>query len=116
VYVNPQIVRRREGVDEEEGCLSLPGLYAPVHRARRIKIRAFDLNGGLIEADLEDLASRAFQHELDHLDGKLFIDYLTPAQRRTIEPKLEEIVALTRAREQGEVVSASEAKPEDVQA
>src|SRR5260370_15429682 len=76
VFINPEIVKRQRSVEDEEGCLSLPGLYAPVRRAKRIRARAFDLDGNLVEYDAHELYSRAVQHEIDHVQGKLFIDYL----------------------------------------
>ncbi len=79
VFINPEIVKRHSTIEDEEGCLSLPGLYAKVRRARKIRVRAYDLTGELFERDVDDLLSRAIQHETDHLDGKLFIDYLEPA-------------------------------------
>jgi peptide deformylase len=61
-------------VDDEEGCLSFPGLYQKVKRAKTIKIQAYDLTGQLIEKVIHDLEARAWQHEIDHLNGVLFID------------------------------------------
>jgi peptide deformylase len=90
VFINPEIVKRHSSAEGEEGCLSLPGLYAQVRRAKRIRVRAYDLEGNLVEHDLTDLHSRAVQHETDHLDGKLFIDYLEPLAMRTAEEKLRE--------------------------
>lgn len=84
VFINPEIVKRHSGDEAEEGCLSLPGLYASVHRAKRIRTRSYNLKGELVELDAEGLMARAFQHELDHLDGKLFIDYLGVLTRASI--------------------------------
>ncbi len=78
VFINPEIVKRHSSIEDEEGCLSFPGLYFKVRRARKIKLRAFDLAGNSIEVEADDLFSRALQHETDHLDGKLFIDQLGP--------------------------------------
>ncbi len=78
VFINPEIVKRHSSVEDEEGCLSLPGLYANVRRAKKIRVRAYDLEGTPIERDVDDLLSRAIQHETDHLHGKLFIDMLEP--------------------------------------
>jgi peptide deformylase len=88
VFINPEIIKRHSSAEGEEGCLSLPGLYAPVRRAKRIRVRAYDLQGNLVEHDLADLHGRAVQHETDHLDGKLFIDYLEPLTLRAAEPKI----------------------------
>ncbi len=76
VFINPEIVKRHSAVEDEEGCLSLPGLYGNVRRAKRIRVKCYDLEGNLVEHDADELFSRAVQHETDHLDGKLFIDYL----------------------------------------
>jgi peptide deformylase len=90
VFINPEIVKRHSSFEGEEGCLSLPGLYGNVRRARRIRVRAYDLEGNPIEHDIEDLFSRAVQHELDHLEGRLFIDYLEPPALRASEDKIRE--------------------------
>ncbi len=90
VFINPQILKRHASLEEEEGCLSLPGLYAPVHRAKRVRVRAFTLSGEMYELEAEDLLSRAIQHELDHLDGTLFIDHLAGKARTQVAAKLKE--------------------------
>ncbi len=88
VFINPEIVKRHSSVEDEEGCLSLPGLYAKVRRARKIKVRAYDLSGTLVEHDADELFSRAIQHETDHLEGKLFIDYLDATAQQSVADKL----------------------------
>jgi peptide deformylase len=88
VFINPEIIKRHSSVEDEEGCLSIPGLYAQVRRAKRIRVRAFDLDGNPVEYDAEELFSRAVQHEADHLEGKLFIDYLEPLVRYSHDEKL----------------------------
>ena len=88
VFINPVIVKRHSSIEEEEGCLSIPGVYCDVRRARKIKVQAFSLAGELVEYEAEDLFSRAVQHETDHLDGKLFIDYLSLLARHAIKDKL----------------------------
>ncbi|MDE2492163.1 MAG: peptide deformylase [Elusimicrobia bacterium] len=76
VLLNPEIVSR-EGVQrEEEGCLSIPGIYAKLDRAARVRVRALGADGRPWERDAEGLLARAFQHEIDHLDGKLYVDRL----------------------------------------
>lgn len=90
VFINPEIVKRRSSVEEEEGCLSLPGLYANVRRAGKIRVSAFNLEGEQFELDAEELLGRAIQHETDHVDGKLFIDHLGPLTRHTIKGQLRE--------------------------
>ena len=91
VFINPQIVKRHSSIEDEEGCLSLPGLYSKVRRARKIKVQAFNLQGELFEREAEDLFSRVIQHEADHLDGKLFIDYLGPLARHALKAKLQDL-------------------------
>jgi peptide deformylase len=88
VFLNPDIVKRHSSIVGEEGCLSFPGLYSNVQRARKIKVQAFDLNGQPFELEAEDLLSRAIQHENDHIDGVLFIDRLTPDLREKVEAKV----------------------------
>jgi peptide deformylase len=90
VFINPEIVKRHSSIEDEEGCLSLPGLYSKVRRARKIKVQAFNLEGELVELEAEELFSRAIQHEIDHLDGKLFIDHLGALARYSIKDKLSE--------------------------
>jgi peptide deformylase len=88
VFINPAIVKRHSSIEDEEGCLSLPGLYAKVRRAKKIRVRAYDLEGNLVEHEADELLSRAVQHETDHLEGKLFIDYLGPQDRHSVGDKL----------------------------
>ena len=90
VFINPEIVKRHSSIEDEEGCLSLPGLYSKVRRAKKIKVQAFNLEGELVEHEADELLSRAIQHETDHLDGKLFIDYLGTLARHSIKDKLRE--------------------------
>ncbi len=79
VFLNPVIMGRKGGMAEsEEGCLSLPGLYAQVKRPEKVVLNAFNLAGEEVNLDLEGLFARAVQHEIDHLDGILFIDRLSP--------------------------------------
>lgn len=76
VLINPEIISKEGSVNEEEGCLSLPGLYAPLKRYAKARIRALGADGKPYEMSGLGLLARAFQHEIDHLDGKLFIDRL----------------------------------------
>jgi peptide deformylase len=96
VFINPEIVKRHSSIEDEEGCLSFPGLYFNVRRARKIKLRAFDLSGNEIEVEAEDLFSRALQHETDHLAGKLYIDMLGPIGRASVQAKLREFETMFR--------------------
>jgi peptide deformylase len=87
--INPEIIAR-EGVEEtEEGCLSVPGIYDKVTRADKIRVRALDRNGKQIEMDADGLLAVCIQHEMDHLEGKLFVDYLSELKRTRIRKKLE---------------------------
>lgn len=89
VFINPQILAR-EGVEEmDEGCLSVPGIYERVQRAERIKVRALDRDGQRFELETDGLLAVCIQHEIDHLDGKLFVDYLSQLKRQRIRKKLE---------------------------
>lgn len=88
VFLNPEILRRKGTTEGEEGCLSFPGLYGDVKRAAEIVVEAFDLSGSVFEYSLTELGSRAVQHEIDHLDGMLFIDRMTAANRQKCEPAL----------------------------
>jgi peptide deformylase len=101
VFLNPEIVKRHSSIEAEEGCLSFPGLYFKVRRARKIKLRAFDLAGEPIEVDADELFSRALQHETDHLAGRLFIDTLDPAGRTSIQDKLRELETQYRQAQSG---------------
>lgn len=88
VIINPELDRPRGQIEDEEGCLSFPGLYARVQRAKKVRLKAFDLEGTEVEIHAEDLLSRAIQHETDHLEGRLFIDYLQPDVLKSLEPKI----------------------------
>jgi peptide deformylase len=81
--INPEILERSdETVTDDEGCLSIPGLAYPVPRAQRVRVRALDVNGNLIEIDAIDMEARILQHEIDHLDGVLFLERIDPALKR----------------------------------
>lgn len=87
--VNPEILAR-EGVEEtEEGCLSVPGIYDVVKRADKIHVRALNRQGETMEFDAEGMLAVCIQHEMDHLEGKLFVDYLSELKRTRIRKKLE---------------------------
>lgn len=89
VYVNPEVISSGGEQNYEEGCLSVPGVYAEVQRAENIRVRAFDAKGQVFEEDLSGLHSICLQHEMDHLQGKLFVDYLSPLKRQMVRKKLE---------------------------
>ncbi len=89
VFINPEILEK-EGVEEmDEGCLSVPGIYEKVQRAEKVKVRALDRNGEPFELQADGLLAVCIQHEIDHLDGKLFVDYLSNLKRQRIKKKLE---------------------------
>jgi peptide deformylase len=88
-YINPEILSRDGTEISQEGCLSVPGYYDEVERAERVRVRALDRDGKLIEEDLDGLLAVCVQHEVDHLDGKLFVDYLSEMKRQRVRRKLE---------------------------
>lgn len=88
VIINPEIVDPDDRVEMEEGCLSVPGIADKVQRYNRLTLRAFDRNGQPFELAAEGLLAQAIQHEIDHLDGKLYIDYLSALKRERITKKL----------------------------
>jgi peptide deformylase len=89
VFVNPEILARDGKAVGHEGCLSVPGYFDEVERAERIRVRALDRDGRTFEADLEGLLAVCVQHEVDHLDGKLFVDYLSDLKRQRVRSKIE---------------------------
>lgn len=92
VFVNPEVEIIGEGTQEyEEGCLSVPGFYESVARPAEIRVRARDKTGAAFELTPDGLLAVCIQHELDHLDGKLFVDYLTPLKRLRIRQKLQKL-------------------------
>ncbi|QDV34568.1 peptide deformylase [Tautonia plasticadhaerens] len=101
VFINPEILKRESVVEEEEGCLSLPTLYGKVRRSKKIRFRAFDLQGRAIEEDVDGLLSRAIQHEHDHLDGTLITDRFDPPVRAANAAKLREIEQAFRKAQAG---------------
>jgi peptide deformylase len=89
VYVNPEIVSQEGTETCEEGCLSVPGIYAEVQRAEKIRISAQSPDGEQFEREVDGMHAICLQHEIDHLNGKLFVDYLSPLKRRMVSKKLE---------------------------
>jgi peptide deformylase len=89
VYINPEILSLSGEQNQEEGCLSVPGIYASVKRAENIIVRAQDMDGNTFEEPLEGLHAVCVQHEMDHLIGRLFVDYLSPLKRNMVKKKLE---------------------------
>ena len=84
----PEIVDRQGSQTCEEGCLSVPGVYAEVERAENVRVKALGLDGEPFELDADGLLAVCIQHEIDHLDGKVFVDYLSPLKRRMVEKRL----------------------------
>ena len=91
VLINPEILERAGKQFEEEGCLSLPEIREKVQRAARVKVRAQDVNGEFFEVEGEELLARAMQHEIDHLDGVLFIDRLSPLKRDLVKRRIRKL-------------------------
>ena len=89
VFVNPEILESRGEEEMDEGCLSVPGFYETVRRADWVCVRALDRHGQPFELETDGLLAVCIQHELDHLDGKLFVDYLSSLKRDRIRRKLE---------------------------
>ena len=91
VLINPEIIEREGKQVEEEGCLSLPDIREKVQRAAWVKVRAQDVNGEWFEVEGEELLARAMQHEIDHLDGMLFIDRLSRLKRDLVLRKIRKL-------------------------
>lgn len=91
VLINPELVVR-DGMEQmDEGCLSVPGIYETVERAERVKVRALNRDGEQFELETDGLLAVCIQHEMDHLEGKLFVDYLSAMKRERIKRKLEKL-------------------------
>lgn len=86
--INPVILEKDGVAISEEGCLSVPGYYEEVERAEHIRVRYQDRNGDEVEAEMDGMLAICVQHEIDHLDGKLFVDYLSEAKRSRIRKRL----------------------------
>ena len=89
VLINPELLEKRGMEEMDEGCLSVPGIFEPVERAEWIRVRALDRNGQPFEMEASGLEAVCIQHEIDHLDGKLFVDYLSDMKRNRIRKKME---------------------------
>jgi peptide deformylase len=87
--INPEILERSGEEQMEEGCLSVPGFFETVTRADRVRVRALDRNGEPFELDADGLLAVCIQHEIDHLDGRLFVDHISSLKRQRIRRKLE---------------------------
>jgi peptide deformylase len=104
VYINPVIVERKGNMDGEEGCLSFPGLFQKVRRAKLVVVQAYNLKGEPVEVVAGDLASRAWQHEIDHLNGVLFIDKMGMIAKLAARGSIKDFERdFRRAQERGEI-------------
>jgi peptide deformylase len=108
VLVEPRIVERSGSMTEEEGCLSVPGVNGRVRRSARVVVEHEDLEGATCRVEAEGLLARVLQHEVDHLDGKLFIDRLGMAKRLAIRRHLSRLEAAARRREAGAEAAGEE--------
>ena len=88
-FINPEILSLEGSHEMEEGCLSVPGVYEPVTRAAKVRVRALDQHGERFEMKADGLLATCIQHEVDHLDGKLFVDYLSAMKRDRVRKKME---------------------------
>ncbi len=88
VFINPEILEAEGHQVYQEGCLSVPGIYADVKRANKIRVRALDRDGKSFELEADGLLAVCIQHEMDHLAGKVFVDYLSPLKREQVKKKL----------------------------
>ncbi len=91
VLINPELLESEGEEEMDEGCLSVPGIYETVRRAEKVKVRALDRDGQPFELAADGLLAVCIQHEMDHLDGKLFVDYLSSLKRQRIRKKLEKL-------------------------
>lgn len=89
--INPEIISKEGKVDSEEGCLSVPTYYEKVSRAEKVKVRFLDYQGETVELEADGLLAICIQHEIDHLDGKLFVDYLSTLKQQRVRKKLEKL-------------------------
>jgi peptide deformylase len=87
--INPEVIAREGEALPGEGCLSIPGVYDSVKRALKVKVRALDRQGAAFEINADGLLAHCLQHEIDHLNGKLFVDFLSPLKRQLARKKLE---------------------------
>jgi peptide deformylase len=104
VYINPVILEHKGSVEGEEGCLSFPGLYRKVRRAKTVKVRAYDLRGEPFETIASELKGRVLQHEIDHLQGILFIDKIGAVAKLSVRGPIQEFEReYKKAQERGEI-------------
>lgn len=108
-YINPKITAKKGLVDDEEGCLSFPGMYVKMKRAKEVTVEAFDLEGNAVTLVARDLEARAWQHELDHLNGVLFIDRFSAVAKLAKRNALKSMEnSFRRAQEDGRIPANAE--------
>lgn len=109
VLLNPVILERKGTIEGEEGCLSFPGLFQKIRRAKTVHVQAYNLRGEVIEKTVSDLEARLWQHEVDHLEGILFIDKMGTIARLASRNLLKEMEQdFQRAQEKGEIAATAE--------
>jgi peptide deformylase len=109
VLLNPVILERKGTIEGEEGCLSFPGLFQKIRRAKTVGVQAYNLRGEVVQKSVSDLESRLWQHEVDHLDGVLFIDKMGTIARLASRNALKEFEQeFQRGRDKGEIPPAAE--------
>ncbi len=109
VFINPVINNAKGAVEAEEGCLSLPGINADVKRNKSLRVNAYDLSGNEINAEVQGFLGRIVQHEIDHLDGVLFIDRLSDEMRKPISEQIQVLEAAFENRQKSGTVAQNEA-------
>jgi peptide deformylase len=104
VWLNPAILDRKGSIEDEEGCLSFPGLYQKVRRFKTVRVQAYNLDGQPMEITASDLPSRAWQHEIDHLHGVLYVDKMGPVGKLASRTMLKDFERdYLKAQEKGEI-------------
>jgi len=114
VVLNPELQLPKGTEVDREGCLSLPGLFAEVRRAKQIYLSGYDLQGNAIERQLDGFLARIVQHEVDHLNGKFFFDRLTDEQLRDLESGMDELVSEYRSQQVSGVAVSDEQTVQDL--
>ncbi len=104
IFINPVILERKGSIEGEEGCLSLPGLYCKVRRAKTVTVRAYNLKGESFDITATELQGRVLQHEIDHLKGELFIDKIGPVAKLSARGSIQEFERdYKKAQEKGDI-------------
>ena len=95
VFIDPEIIEQSGECESEEGCLSVPGIYDVVRRAQKVRVRALNLDGQPFELEAEGLLGTCIQHEIDHLEGKVFVEYLSRLKQNRIKARLQKRARIT---------------------